>query len=64
MAWSIVLVLVLVLFGIGFLWPPAWWVATGLFVVWAGYFLVRAILSKPAEGDRADPERPPRTGVE
>ncbi len=35
MAWSILLIIVAVLFAVGFLWPALWFAAAAVFIVWA-----------------------------
>ena len=34
MVWSIMLIVIAVLFAVGFLWPALWFVAIGVFIAW------------------------------
>ena len=60
MVWSILLLVVAVLFAVGFLWPPMWFVAIGVFIVWLASMLIwgasRRRGSEP--GSTLDDQRP------
>ena len=40
MVWTVMLIVIAVLFAIGFLWPALWFVAIGVFIVWLASMLV------------------------
>jgi hypothetical protein len=40
MVWSVMLIVIAVLFAVGFLWPALWFVAIGVFIVWLASMVI------------------------
>ena len=51
MVWSVMLIVIAVLFAVGFLWPALWFVAIGVFIAWLASMLVWG-------ASRGDSQRP------
>ncbi len=58
MAWSLMLIVMAILFAVGFVWPALWLVAIGVFIVWLISILVWGASRRPGgpastiEGER------------
>jgi hypothetical protein len=65
MAWSILLILVAVLFAVGFIWPGIWFFAAGVFVIWVIAMIVGGGRGRGRDGRRSSVEgERPRHRVE
>ena len=60
MVWSVMLIVIAVLFAVGFLWPAMWFVAIGVFFLWLISMLVWGATRRGGSepGSTIESERP------